>query len=178
MRLILLTAIKEWIVQKIKFGPNLWQQISDESGFGAERFSPQDSVSSMARLQHLLDIISKKLAMTKDEVTQKFLEFWLTDFGPRLYQSLSKKTDSIKEFMLNITKLNNELCNLFPRNSYIDKLDVHEIHENVYTVTYSSEKSLVDIIAVLRGAGSIFNEPFNVKKISVRSIEVRFENKG
>lgn len=177
MKVIILTALKEWIFHKIKFGQNLWQQIAEEAGFGIDRFTGQDSLSSVARLQGLLQVISKKIALSIDDIQKQFLEYWLTDFAPRLYQSLIRQADSTKDFMLNITKVNNEVCNLFPKNNIITRVDLSEIQENVFSVFYGSEKSLVDIVSVLRGASSIFNDSFSVKKINPRNIEIWFNRK-
>lgn len=175
MKLIILNAIKEWLLQKAKNGAALWPEIAQEAGFGAERFITQDNYAPRERMEKLIASIMAKLNMDPVTFRAQFLEFWLTSFAPRVYPSLAKQVQSARECLIQIIRLQNELCNLFPSNPLVGKVDMNDINENTLTVIYASEKTLIDIIAVLRGVSSLYNESFTVKKINPHSAEIKFE---
>ena len=174
MRVIFLTAIKEWISNKYNFGSSIWKEIAEELGFGVESFRSQDNHISFQRLKALVDTAAKKLKKSEFDAGTEFMQFWLTDFAPRLFQSLAKSTGSIRDFLMNYVKLNNELCQFIPNNSYIFKIELVEKDKNTLTAVYSNEKSLVDIIGLLRGIGAYYKEPYNIKKLNPFSIEIHF----
>ncbi len=174
MRVIFLSAIKEWLINNNNFGFNIWKEIAEEMGLGVDVFNNQDNHISYQRLKTLLEMAAKKIKKSEFDVTSDFIQYWLTDFAPRLYQSLARSTSSIKDFLLNYAKLNNELCQFIQNNSYLSKIEIREIDRQTITATYKNEKCLVDIIGLLRGISSYFNEQYNIKKINPYSVEIHF----
>lgn len=174
MKILFLTAIKEWIINKNKFGFKYWKDVADEMGMGVEKFSNQDNFSSVERMNNMYKVISEKLNIAEDDFKQRFLEFWMTDFAPRLYQSYAKQTKNAKELIKNIIKVNNEFYNILPDNIYVQKIDVSETDENTLIIKFSSEKSLIDIIGILRSVSSYYNETFNIKKLDSNEVEIKF----
>lgn len=177
MRIIILTAIKEWIINKINFGAKMWQEIAEATGFGVNKFNNQDSYASIERFQGLFKQICIKLGMLNDDFVNQFLQYWLTDFAPRLYQSLTQQTKTARDFILNFNRLNSELINFFPRSKLLSKVDLKEPNSNTLIASYASEKSLVDIIGILRGVSGYFSDSYTIKKISPTSIEITFQKK-
>ncbi len=177
MRIIILTAIKEWIINKINFGTKMWQEIAEATGFGVNRFNNQDSYASIERFQGLFKQICIKLGMHNDDFVNQFLQYWLTDFAPRLYQSLTQQTKTARDFILNFNRLNNELINFFPRTKLLSKVDLKEPNSNTLIASYANEKSLVDIIGILRGVSGFFSDGYTIKKLSPTSIEISFQKK-
>ncbi len=174
MRVIYLTAIKEWITNKYNDGLKLWKEIAEELGIGVDSFNNQDNYISFQRLKLLLNISAKKIKKSEFDLSVEFLQYWLTDFAPRLFQSLARSAGSVKEFLFNYVKLNNELCQFIPNNSYIFKIDLKENDKQTLTAVYGNEKSLVDIIGLLRGIGAYYKEQYTIKKINPFSIEIHF----
>ncbi len=175
MKVIYLTAIKEWLSNKYNFGFNIWKELAEEMGIGVDSFRNQDNYISFQRLKSIFEIMSKKLKKSEFDVRSDFVQYWLTDFAPRLCQSLARKATTIKEFLVNYVKLNNDLCQFIPNNSYILKIDLKEIDRNTMTAVYGNEKSLIDIIGLLRGISTYYKEQYNIKKINPHCIEIRFE---
>jgi hypothetical protein len=174
MRVFYLTAIKEWIINKYESGYNIWKEIAEQMGIGVDSFHSQDNYISFQRLKFLLDLSAKKIKKSEFDTSVEFMQYWMTDFAPRLFQSLAKSTSSIKDFLFNFVKLNNELCQFIPNNSFISKIDLNEKDKKTLTVIYGNEKSLVDIIGILRGISSVYKEQYSIKKINQFSIEIHF----
>jgi hypothetical protein len=174
MRVIFLTAIKEWLIKKYYSGKNIWKEIAEEMGLGIEVFNNQDNHISYQRLKNLLERVAKKIKKSEFDASSAFFDYWLIDFAPRLYQSLAKSTSSVKDFLLNYVKMNNDLCQFIPNNSNLTKIEIKEIDRQTITAFYRNEKCLVDIIGILRGVSSYFNEPYNVKKLNPYSVEIHF----
>ena len=175
MKLIILNAIKEWVLHKAAMGAELWPTIASEAGFGADRFITQDNYADRERIERLIQCLLSALNLGRDAFRTSFFEFWMTSFAPRVYQLLARQANSARECLIQIIRLQNELCNFFPSNTYVSKVDLNDINENALTVIYASEKTLIDIIAVLRGVSGIYQETFTVRKINPHSSEIRFE---
>jgi hypothetical protein len=175
MKIIFLTAIKEWIINKNRFGFNHWKDIAEEMGMGVDKFSNQDNFSSVERITRMYKIISGKLNIKEADFKQQFLEFWMTDFAPRLYQSYAKQTKNAKDLIKNIIAVNNEFYNILPDNAYVQKINLSETDDNALVINFTTEKSLIDIIGILRSVSSYYNETFNIKKLDPHKIEIKFE---
>ena len=174
MKIIILSALKDWIINK--FGIEQWKTIAEKMGIGVAVFNNQDSFLADARFQSLIQTIIEILTITEDELKENSISYWLVDFAPRVYQSYTKKIETTKVFLINIIKLNNEICRLLPNKS-LYKVDMQEMNEASLTLIYASEKSLVDVVGLLRGASSFFNDTYTIKKINAHSVEIKFERK-
>lgn len=174
MKIIILTALKDWIINK--FNIEKWKIIAEAIGIGVDRFNNQDSFLSDDRFRKLISQIILTLDLQESVFVENFIQYWMTDFAPRLCQLLTKKSNSTKEFLINIIKVNNELCRLIP-NKFLAKIDLQEMDGYTLTAIYASEKSLVDIVALLRGVSNIFSDTFTLKKINPHSVEIKFEKK-
>ncbi len=174
MRVIYLTAIKEWLKSKYNAGLEIWKEVAQEMGLGVDNFNNQDNFISFQRLKTLMDMLAKKINKSEFDISTDFLQYWLTDFAPRLFQSLTKSAGSIKDFLFNYAKLNNDICQFIPNNSYIFKIDFREIDKKTLKAIYLNEKSLVDIIGLLRTISSFYKEHYKIKKINQFSIEISF----
>jgi hypothetical protein len=177
MKVIILSAFKEWIINKIKFGPQLWIDIATESGFNPEKFNNIDHYSSPERMQKLMAASCIILDMSLEDLINDFINFWITEYAPRLYQTLTRQSENSREFLINITAVNNELCNMFPNNKSVTKMDINQMDDDSIMLVYSSEKILVDIIAILRVVSNHYNENYFMKKINPHSVELKFEDK-
>lgn len=172
MQILILNALKEWILKT--FNENMWEEIAKISGIGVEQFRQADSHLTDNRFAKLLANMCSVLVMEEEDLIADFMHYWATDFAPRVYRFYIKKSETAKDFILGIFKVNNYVCKLFP-NKILSKVDYQEINENSVTAVYPSEKSLVDIIAVLRGSANFFNDKFTIKKLNPHSVEIRFE---
>jgi hypothetical protein len=177
MKTFILTAIKEWIINKFRFGQQIWTEIADEIGIGQEYFHSQDKLIGPERLSRMLSLICNKLSLSNEDMEQQFLEYWMTDFAPRLYQSYTRTAANTKNFMINITRINNELFSIFPNNPHVGRVVLIEKTLNTLQAVYANEKSLIDIIAVIRVVSVVFEENFSIKKINALSSEITFEKK-
>lgn len=175
MKIVILTAIKEWVLSKFKSGPNVWPEIAAELGIDAQQFHNRDNFSSPERMEKMFNLICEKMLLSRDELKNRFLEFWMTDYAPRLYLQLTKKAKTAKEFIQTITLVNNELVSTFPENQFVSQVAINEVDENTIRAIYANEKSLIDIISILRGVSPHFNNSFSIKKISSHAIDIVFE---
>ena len=176
MKVIILSGIKEWIIKKNRSGPVVWQEIAQELGFGAQQFNNQDNYASNERIERFFQAICDKMFIERKNFENQFIQFWMTDFAPRLYQSLTSKATDSKDFLMQVTRMNNEVVALFPDNKNISRIDVSEKNDYTLVAVYASEKSLIDIIGILRVVSGIFQNTFNIKKINPHSAEIIFDN--
>ncbi len=175
MRIIILSALKEWIVSKFNFGAKLWQEIAESTGFGSEKFTKQDGYAALERFQSLFNQICHKLGLTYTDFQNQFLQFWLTDFAPRLFQVMTQQVKNARDYIINLNKLNNELVGFFPQNKMLSKVNLKEPDSTTIVLSYSSEKSLVDIIGILRGVSHFFKDAFAIKKTGSTTLEIKFQ---
>jgi hypothetical protein len=171
MKILILSALKEWIIRK--FSPDKWKEVAEETGLGEEQFTQQAHYLSDDRFNMVVAKVCKILNLDQNQLNNEFTEYWMTDFAPRIYNYLIKKSSTIKDFVLGIFKLTNDVCKLFP-NKNLTKVDFSETDHNSVTAIYPSEKVLVDIVAVLRGAAMFFPDKFNIRKINPHSVEIMF----
>ncbi len=171
MKILILSALKEWIIRM--FSPEKWKEVAESTGLGVEQFTQQAHYLSDDRFNMVINNICKILNLDVNQLNNEFVGYWQTDFAPRIYNYLIKKSNTIKDFVLGIFKLNNDICKLFPNKS-MTKIDFSETDRNSVTAVYPSEKTLVDIVAVLRGAAMFFPDKFNIRKINPHSVEIVF----
>jgi len=174
MKLLIISAIKDWIVSK--FGTEMWTAVAEKLGLGNQTFNAQDIHMTDARFNSFVETILTLASLDMREFKSLFLGYWMTDFAPRVYQSYLKKITTTKEFLVSIIKLNNELCRLLPNDS-LAKVELQSLSDSSLTLIYASEKSLVDVVALLRGASTYFNDTYQLKKINAHSVELKFEKK-
>ena len=173
MKIILLSALKEWITKE--YGAEKWKEIAETTGLGVDQFREQDKYFSDDRFSMLIANIANAMSIDEKEVSDKFVNYWMLDFAGRLYQLFVKRSATAKEFVVSIFQINNDVCKLFP-NKLLTKVDYKETDRQCLTAVYPNEKSLVDIVAVLRGINiKKFPDKFTIRKINQHSIEIKFE---
>ena len=174
MKILLLNALKEWIINK--FGQDKWKEIAESSGLGVEQFKEGDKVFSDDRFALLISNIANLLQIDEHEIIDLFVNYWMTDFAPRVYTFYLKKSTTAKEFILGILQMNNLLCKVSP-NKHLSKVDYQEIDRHTLTAVYPNEKALVDLVAILRGVNMQFTDRFTIRKINPHSVEIKFEKR-
>jgi hypothetical protein len=174
MKVIILSAIKDWVSHKFKFGDAIWKESAESLGFGVDKFYNQDNLCSLERFGKLLVVLYDKLNVSEEKLENDFLEYWLTDFAPRLYQNMARQAKNTKTFLIHIAQLNRQLFSIFPKNNVIPKFEIQEVTDHLIHAHYDKENSLVDIVSVLRGASSFFKDTFSIKKLSPNYIEINF----
>lgn len=175
MKILILNALKDWIISK--FGAGHWKKIAEASGVGVDNFHQQDAYMSDTRFSGLIQAVLMECHMAEEELKESFIrDYWQTTFAPKVLMSYTRKIESTKVFLTNIIKLNNELYRLIP-NTYLFKIELQEMSETSITLIYPNEKALIDVVALLRGASSIFHDTYTVKKINAHSTEIKFDRK-
>ncbi len=172
MKILILNAIKEWILQKYNF--DVWKEIAIKSELNVEKFQHAESFYTDERFTRMVGNMAEILRQNRMEMVNEFIQFWMIDFAPKVYQYYLKKFDTAKDVILGILHLNSDLCRLMP-NNYLASVDFQEISTSTISVIYPSEKSLVDIIAILRGLNQYFKTKFTINKINPHSIQIIFE---
>ncbi len=172
MKLIILKAIKNWIITK--FGTVKWDKIARETGLNADEFREQDTFFSHDRFIKLIEQISGFTKLKIPEINEEFVHYWMTDFAPKVYHFLIQRSSNAKQFILSVFKLNNDICAQFP-NKLISKIDYSNIDEQTISAIYPKEQTLVDIISVLRGSAHFFTDKFTITKINSNSVSINFE---
>lgn len=172
MKLLILNALKELINKD--YGEEKWVELAENTGLGVDYFTQQARYITEDRFVHVRKKMVQLLGEDEQSINNKFIDYWMTDFAPRVYNFMIKKSENLKGFITGIVKMNNDVCKLFP-NQVMSKVDIQETGSNSLTAVYPEEKALVDLIAVLRGASMFFTEKFNMRKINPHSIEIVFE---
>lgn len=172
MKVLILNAIKEWLLQKYSF--EVWKEIAVKSELNIEKFQHAESFYTDERFTRMVGYMADTLRQNRLQMVNDFIQFWMVDFAPKVYQYYLKKFSNAKDVILGILRLNNDLCRLMP-NDYMSAVDFQEISTSTISVIYPSEKSLVDIIAVLRGLNQYFDTKFTINKINPHSIQIIFE---
>lgn len=172
MKILILNALKEWIIKT--YGQEKWQDIGENTGLGADEFTKQSHYINQDRFGMVRNYVLKSLMMDEISLNKELADYWMTDFAPRIYNHLIKKSETIKDFIMGILQMNNDFCNFFP-NPKLAKIDFSQTGSKSISVIYPSESTLVDLIGVLRAASNFFPQKFNIRKINPHSIEIMFE---
>lgn len=174
MKLLILNALKELIMKD--YGPDAWTELAENTGLGVDYFTQQARYITEDRFANVRNHMVRILNEDEHVINKKFINYWMTDFAPRVYNFMIKKSENLRDFIFGIVKMNNDVCKLFP-NAVMSKVDLKQTGANSLTAVYPTENALVDLIAVLRGASMFFTERFNIRKINPHSIEIIFEKK-
>lgn len=171
-RIIVLNAIKDWINKEYSY--ENWKEVAEQTGIGVEYFTQQAQYITDDRFSILVQTICSVLKMDEHELSREFVHYWQTDFAPKVYNFMIKKSETIKDFVRGIMGISNDIAHLFPHGS-MTKVDFSETPSGSISAVYPTEQALVDIIAVLRGASMFFPQKFQIRKINAHSVEIFFE---
>ena len=109
-------------------------------------------------------------------MSDKFVNYWMLDFAGKTVSAFCEAFGLPLRNLSSVSfRINNDVCKLFP-NKLLTKVDYKETDRQCLTAVYPNEKSLVDIVAVLRGINiKKFPDKFTIRKINQHSIEIKFE---
>lgn len=172
MKVLILTALKEWIIKN--YGPEKWDDIGEGTGLGAEEFTKQAHYINQDRFGMARKYILNALMTDELTLNKELADYWMTDFAPRIYNHLIKRSETMKDFIMGTMQMNNDFCTFFP-NAKMAKIDFSQTGSKSISAIYPSENTLVDLIGVLRASSTFFPQKFNIRKINPHSIEIIFE---
>ncbi len=160
-------AIKEWILKN--YGLESWKEIEDLLGLDSSKYREWDESSYRALRRQLLSQIN----VSDDFFNSEFTNFWLTEFIPKLINTITHKCSNTKNLLLSIITINNEICKIV-RNSLLNQIDYSVNSDDSITVYYTTEKALVDIVGILRGAKVYLQDDYEIRKLGPQSARITF----
>ncbi len=160
-------AIKEWILKN--YGLECWKEIEELLGLDSSKYREWDENSYRALRRHVLSQINAN----DDFFNSEFTNFWLTEFIPRVINSITQKCSNTKSLLLSIISINNEICKII-RNSLLNQIDYSVNGDDSITIYYTTEKALVDIVGILRGAKVYLSDDYEIRKLGPQSAKITF----
>ncbi len=160
-------AIKEWVLKN--FGLEVWQEIEDVLNLNNSKYLEWTVDSYRNFKNHVLSHVK----VTNDYFNNDFTNFWLTEYFPKFLNSITQKCGSTKNLLLCMIKLNNEVCKVV-NNDLLNQIDFSVNSDDSITIYYTSEKALVDIVGVLRGAKTFLEDEYDIRKLGPQSSKITF----
>ena len=174
MKIIILTAIKEWLCTKIKFGFNLWKEIASQMEIDADKFTKKDNYLSVEDFNRLFQMIFKKTGLEGQEIIKQFLEYWNSEFKQKLIVFLKQKAINIKEFISSLIKINSEIRDIFPENQAVWIINMKEIDNNTMELHYTLDNQMVEFIKIINEVNFQYKNKLTMNKLNSFTIQISF----
>jgi hypothetical protein len=173
MVIMILSAVKEWLAKNNKSGEFIWKELAGDFGLGVTRFEKKDDYFTPEQFEKLFSVTCKKLSLTREAFDDTFTKYWSQDILPKYCQYYLAHSDSLIVFINNIIKLNNQVCEYFPDNPNLWKIDIQELDSFTYQLNYSSDKALAEFIKIVSIGKARFNCPVAINKTKMFSAEMK-----
>lgn len=169
MKGVIIKAIEELV--KTNFGEEKWKDCLKAIGLDPNTlFLANDDIDDEVAVKFVKEILPRELNLTYEQVCDAFGEYWMTQFAPKVYKSYFIGAKGAKDFLLKMDRTHVDIgLGKPPRFSY------EEVDKDTLIIHYTSHRQLIDImVGLIKGVGKYFNEKLEVKKLSDKTVMVKF----
>jgi hypothetical protein len=172
MKGTILRCLQEMV--ESRFGKDEWQGILSDAGLkGAQLFSMSADVDEGNALA-LFASTERVLEISAAQAADAFGDYWVNEYGPRIYQTLYARHTSAREFLLAMDGVHVMVTESMP-NARPPRFDYETQGEKTLLVSYKSQRGLIDLyIGLARGVGRRFGTPLEIQKLSDRQVKITF----
>src|SRR5262245_50087929 len=159
-----------------KHGQERWEQIVEHAGLSKRTFFVPIQDVKDETVCAILGALCKTLGVTLEQALDAFADYWMNDYGLKVYKAYYRGLNSSREFLLKMDKVHDELTKNIP-NARPPRFEYRWQDPKTLRMTYKSERGLIDLmVSMAKAVGNYFKEELAVTKISDKEIQIVFPN--
>jgi hypothetical protein len=174
MKGTVVVCLKEMVHKRA--GREAWERILTTAGFAAnELFTMNEDVAD-DRVTALMGATCKVLGWDQQRTFDEFGEYWMVDYGPRIYIAFYDGKKNSREFLLTMDNVHivvtNSMANARPPRFTYDMVDAKTM-----VMTYDSPRGMLDLmISFIKGVGKYYKENLQITKLPANKVQIVFEH--
>jgi len=156
-----------------RFGEEKWHEIMRACGLDENlRFMYSSDVEDRGILS-VFEKLRAVLGWSRAQAADAFGDYWINVYAVKIYHSYFAHFTNVKEFLLGLNDLHERITADIP-NAKPPRFKVTEPEPGLLRLRYLSGRGLIDFAAgLVRGVGTYFKTPLDVKIMPGEEIEVR-----
>jgi hypothetical protein len=157
-----------------KFGRETWERILAHAGLEPATIVMPLADYEDATVLALVDATCAVTGLTKHQALEAYGEYWVTDYGRRVYGRYYVGCATAREFFQKLGEIHQIVTRSIP-NAKPPTFQLDWTSDRCLRLHYASHRNLVDlVVAMARGVGRSFDEDLKVTKVAPNVVEVRF----
>jgi hypothetical protein len=163
----------EKLVEK-KLDKEKWQEILRKAGMS--KFSVFLAVQDYSDedVLKLVQAACDVLGLSLQELADLFGDFWINDYGAKVYKVYFNKAKTAKDFILNTDHVHQLVTQTIP-HATPPRFEYEWEDDNTLIITYKSKRALIEfVIGILKGVAKYYKEKLIITKISDNKVRIIF----
>jgi hypothetical protein len=171
MKGTIVVCVKE-LVEK-KFGKPAWEKALAEAGTPGKTFLASADVPDATVLKILTSLTTiSKLSM--EQLMEAFGDFWVNDYGTRVYGAAFVRHASAMDFLLGLDDLHTAMTKTIP-NARPPRFRIEKTSAKTLVLAYQSPRKLGAMVpGLVRGVARKYGTPCTVRDLGGEKYEVSF----
>jgi hypothetical protein len=151
-----------------------WERVLREAGYDRnELFTMNEDVPD-DRVTELMGATCKVMGWELQRTFDEFAEYWMCDYGPRIYIAFYDGKATAREFLATMDNVHivvtNSMANARPPRFTYEWPNPHTM-----VMHYDSQRGLVDLmISFIKGVGKYYKEPLEITTLTPSTVQIVF----
>jgi hypothetical protein len=161
------------MVQK-RYGRDKWEAILEGAGFPKFQLFTTTGDLPDQRITDLMASSCRVLGHHLQRVFDEFAEYWMCDFGPKVYIAFYDGKKNAKEFLLTMDNVHIVVTNAMA-NAAPPRFTCEWKNPKTLIMNYDSKRGLIDLmVSFIKGVGKYYKEDLKITKLGADKVEVVF----
>lgn len=172
MKGVIPACLKELVINK--FGIEKWGNIIEAAGLPRSSFFLPTKDVADADVLKMVNSTCKVLNLSLQQAADAFGDYWVNEYAPKIYYVYYKKSNSAKEFIMNMNNVHKTVTKNIP-NSKPPGFEYNWKDDKTLIMTYKSSRGLIDfMIGLIKGVGRYYKEELKVTKLGNDKVQIIF----
>lgn len=165
-------CLKETIHKK--GGARTWNEVLAGAGIAPDTiFTMAEDVPDES-IVALMESSARVMGWTLQQTFDEFAEYWMLEYGPRVYVAFFDGKKSAREFLETMDNVHIVVTNTMP-NARPPRFRYEYVGERTMIMHYSSHRGMIDVMtAFIRGVGKYYKEDLKITKLGSDRVQIDF----
>lgn len=157
-----------------KFGKDKWEEVLETAGLSKNLSFMVTQDIPDADVMKVVETTCKVLKITLQQAADAFGDYWVNDYAIKIYKSYYRKSNSAKEFLLNMDNVHKTVTENIA-NAHPPRFTYNWKNDKTLVMTYNSERGLIDfLVGLVKGVGNYYDENLKVMRVGNDKVQVMF----
>jgi hypothetical protein len=153
-----------------------WASIMEVAGMDRYRLLMAWTDIDDGMVGALMEATASQFGWTMRETYDAFAEFWMVDFGPRVYGAFYDGKNNAREFLEAQDRVHVAITNTMA-NARPPRFACEWVNDRTMIMHYQSHRGLVDLmVSFIKGVGKYYREELRVTRLGDDKVKVVFSS--
>ncbi len=165
-------CLKETVIKK--GGEKAWEEILTKAGFGPETLFTMGEDVPDGSIVSLMESCSKVMGWSMQDTFDEFGEYWMLEYGPRVYVAFFDGKRSSREFLETMDNVHVVVTNTMS-NARPPRFRHEYVNDSTMIMHYASHRGMIDVmVGFIRGVGKYYKEELKITKLGPEKVQIEF----